>query len=130
MCASCGPVGDRNPYATTPERAPPDRGSVPPRAGAPIHRRGVPVVGQRLVAVRDGAGRPVRRHRRDRPAVPGRGFGSVRVEATIGATVWRTSVFPDRGSGCYVLPLKQAVRKAEGLLDGDPATVTLRLVDL
>ena len=60
----------------------------------------------------------------------GRGFGSVRVEATIGATVWRTSVFPDRGSGCYVLPLKQAVRKAERLLDGDPATVTLRLVDL
>lgn len=54
------------------------------------------------------------------------GFGSVRVRATIGATTWSTSVFPDAASGCYVLPVKAAVRRAEGIDDGD--IVTARLV--
>lgn len=43
----------------------------------------------------------------------GKGFGSVPVKVTIGATSWRTSVFPDSKSGCYILPLKKAVRTAE-----------------
>lgn len=60
---------------------------------------------------------------------PPRGFGSVRVEATVGATVWRTSVFPDSTDGTYVLPMKRAVREAEDLVDGDPVTVSLRLLD-
>jgi len=46
---------------------------------------------------------------------PPAGFGSVRVEVTVGATTWLTSVFPDKGSGCFVLPVKRAVRYAEGL---------------
>lgn len=54
------------------------------------------------------------------------GFGSVRVRATIGATTWETSVFPDKASGCYVLPVKAAVRRAEAIDDG--TTVTARLV--
>jgi hypothetical protein len=54
------------------------------------------------------------------------GFGSVKVQATIGATTWSTSVFPDAASGCYVLPVKAAVRRAEGIDDGD--VVTDRLV--
>ena len=60
---------------------------------------------------------------------PPRGFGSVRVEATVGETVWRTSVFPDSTEGTYVLPMKRAVREAENLLDGDRVTVSLRLLD-
>jgi hypothetical protein len=51
------------------------------------------------------------------------GFGSVRVTAAIGSTTWTTSVFPDKGSGSYVLPVKAAVRKAEHLDDGDPVTI-------
>jgi hypothetical protein len=31
------------------------------------------------------------------------GFGSVRVEVAIGATTWRTSVFPDKKRATYVL---------------------------
>jgi hypothetical protein len=54
------------------------------------------------------------------------GFGSVRVTATIGATTWSTSVFPDKESGSYVLLVKAAVRRAEALDDGD--VVTARLV--
>lgn len=64
---------------------------------------------------------------RARTAGARRGFGSVRVEATIGATTWSTSVFPDARSGCYLLPVKKAVRTAERLDAGDPAHVRLRL---
>jgi Domain of unknown function (DUF1905) len=61
---------------------------------------------------------------------PARGFGSVRVDVTIGRTTWRTSVFPDGRVATYVLPVKKAVRAAEGLEAGDTAHVRLRLVDL
>jgi hypothetical protein len=53
------------------------------------------------------------------------GFGSVRVEVTIGATTWRTSVFPDTKRATFLLPVKQAVRRAEGFDDGDVVTVTV-----
>lgn len=59
-----------------------------------------------------------------------RGFGSLRVEVAVGDTVWRTSVFPDAARRAYVLPVKRAVREAEGLTLGGPALVRLRLVDL
>jgi hypothetical protein len=58
-----------------------------------------------------------------------RGFGAVRVEVTIGRTVWRTSIFPDSKAGTYVLPIKKAVRRAEGLDVGDTARVRIALVD-
>ena len=56
------------------------------------------------------------------------GFGSIRVEVTIGATTWRTSLFPDSKRATYVLPLKAPVRRAEGLADGSTADVTLRVL--
>lgn len=59
-----------------------------------------------------------------------RGFGSVRVEVTIGASTWRTSLFPDGRRGTYVLPVKRAVRTAEGLAVGSSADVELRLLDV
>jgi len=55
------------------------------------------------------------------------GFGSVRVEAAVGGTVWSTSVFPESRTA-YVLPLKRSVREAEGILADDVIDVTLRLV--
>jgi hypothetical protein len=57
------------------------------------------------------------------------GFGSVRVAVTIGRTSWRTSVFPDTKRGTYVLPVKQAVRRAEGFGAGDVVTVALELLE-
>lgn len=56
------------------------------------------------------------------------GFGSVRVDVTIGATNWQTSIFPSTENATYVLPLKKAVRVAEGLEPGSQATVELRVV--
>ena len=51
------------------------------------------------------------------------GWGCVPVTARLGGTAWRTSLFPkdDR----YLVPLKVAVRKAEGVDLGD--VVKLRL---
>ena len=57
-----------------------------------------------------------------------RGFGSLRVRATIGSSSWRTSIFPGSQDG-YVLPVKRAVRVAEDLDIGDRATVTVELID-
>lgn len=57
------------------------------------------------------------------------GFGSLRVTVTIGTSRWRTSIFPG-GDGRYVLPIKAAVRRVEGLGLGDEARVALELVDL
>lgn len=56
------------------------------------------------------------------------GFGSIRVEVTIGSSTWRTSVFPDSKRQTYVLPVKAAVRKAEGLAEGTTADVELRVL--
>lgn len=59
-----------------------------------------------------------------------RGFGSVRVMVTVGCTSWRTSVFPDKGLRAFVLPMKKAVRDAEGRHDGDDVPIRLSLLDL
>ncbi len=53
-----------------------------------------------------------------------RGFGSIRVEAVIGASRFSTSVFPQKGEG-WLLPVKASVRKAEGLGEGDEVEVGL-----
>jgi hypothetical protein len=56
------------------------------------------------------------------------GFGSIRVEVTIGTTTWKTSIFPSTTEKTYILPVKKAVRKAEGLKPGSSATVHLTIV--
>ena len=56
-----------------------------------------------------------------------RGFGSVRVEATIDRVTWRTSVFPQQ-SGGYILPIKAEVRRRAGFGAGDSVTVELELI--
>jgi uncharacterized protein DUF1905 len=53
------------------------------------------------------------------------GWGMVPVVARVGDTEWTTSLFPKDGR--YVVPLKAAVRKAEGLELGDVITIQLRV---
>ena len=57
-----------------------------------------------------------------------RGFGSVRVTAKIGETIWKTSVFPSKSSGTYILPVKAEIRKKNALKDGSIAEVQLDIV--
>lgn len=54
-----------------------------------------------------------------------RGFGSLPVEVTIGATAWKTSIFPVKASGSYILPVKAAVRRAEDIYDGEEVTFSI-----
>ena len=56
-----------------------------------------------------------------------RGFGSVKVEASIGDVSWRTSVFP-LNSGGYLLPVKKDIRTKANLGAGDEVTVELELL--
>ncbi len=54
-------------------------------------------------------------------------FGSAKVMATIGGTTWANSVFPDKESGGWFLPVKKAVRQAEGLEEGDIVRLVMTL---
>lgn len=58
-----------------------------------------------------------------------RGFGSVRVVVEAGASRWETSLFPDAARRCYVLPVKKAVRVAEGVEVDDELTLRVTLRD-
>jgi len=51
------------------------------------------------------------------------GWGMLPVQVRIGATEWRTSLWPKDGG--YVLPVKDAVRRAEQVDQGDAVTVQL-----
>ena len=56
------------------------------------------------------------------------GFGSIRVEVSIGDTTWKTSIFPSTSEKTYVLPVKKAVRAAEGIEPGSRVDVHLKVV--
>ncbi|KNY04346.1 MULTISPECIES: DUF1905 domain-containing protein [unclassified Microbacterium] len=64
---------------------------------------------------------------RELPAPP-RGFGSLRVQARIGASIWNTSIFFD--GAAFVLPLKKAIRTAQDISEGDIVLVDLDVLDL
>lgn len=51
------------------------------------------------------------------------GWGMVPVRVRLGDSEWETSLWPKDGG--YVLPLRAVVRRAEGLEEGEPATVRL-----
>lgn len=56
-----------------------------------------------------------------------KGWGSLPVSVTIGKTTWDTSIFPDKKSGSYLLPLKAKIRKAEDISDDSTVTFSIRL---
>lgn len=53
------------------------------------------------------------------------GWGVIPVAARIGSTEWTTSLFPKEGG--YVVPVKDAVRRAEDLELGDTVTIELAI---
>ena len=54
------------------------------------------------------------------------GWGVLPVRVRVGRTEWTTSLFPKDGR--YLVPIKDAVRRAEGLNEGDVATLELTIV--
>lgn len=59
-----------------------------------------------------------------------RGFGSVKVVASISGHQWSTSLFPDSKSGSYLLPVKKSARSAAGIQEGDVVEVLLEVTGL
>ncbi len=56
-----------------------------------------------------------------------KGWGSLPVSVTIGKTTWNTSIFPDKKSGSYLLPLKAKIRKAAGISDDSTVAFSIQL---
>lgn len=55
------------------------------------------------------------------------GWGVIPVTARIGGTEWDTSLFPKDGR--YLVPIKVAVCRAEGLERGDTVTVRMAVLE-
>ena len=53
------------------------------------------------------------------------GWGVIPVQARIGKTVWKTSLFPK--DGLYLVPIKAMVQKAEKLGECDEVTIRLEV---
>ncbi|MGI5248208.1 DUF1905 domain-containing protein [Actinacidiphila glaucinigra] len=62
-------------------------------------------------------------HIREVAAAVTYGWGVIPVEARIGDTTFTTSLFPKDGG--YLLPLKVAVRRPQGITAGDDVSVEL-----
>jgi hypothetical protein len=60
---------------------------------------------------------------REVAAMASYGWGVIPVEARVGEVAFETSLFPKDGG--YLLPLKVAVRRPQGILVGDEVTVAM-----
>ncbi len=56
-----------------------------------------------------------------------RGWGSIPVNSTLGKSVWDSSIFPDKKSGTYLLPLKASIRMAEGVRAKDIVSFQIKI---
>lgn len=55
-------------------------------------------------------------------------FGSIAVKIRCGKSEWKTSLFRDKKSGSYLLPVRATVREAENLHAGDMMDVEILLL--
>jgi len=56
-----------------------------------------------------------------------KGFGALRVTASIGETTWTTSIFPAAKLKSYLLPVKASVRKTCRLVEDKLVAVEIRV---
>ena len=74
-----------------------------------------------FISVPDDAGREIK----DLSSMVTYGWGMIPVTVRIGDTEWTTSLWPKDGR--YIVPIKDHVRRAEGLAVGDDALVRLSI---
>lgn len=77
----------------------------------------------RFLAIPQQAGADIKK----RFSAHARGWGSLPVSVTIGKTTWNTSIFPDKKSSSYLLPLKAKIRKEEDIFDDDEVLFVLTI---
>lgn len=81
------------------------------------------MAGWRFLALPKKQGKEIK----EKFGVRAKGWGSLPVSVTIGKTMWNTSIFPDKKSGTYILPLKARVRKLEDITDDSTVTFSITL---
>ena len=59
--------------------------------------------------------------------LPKRGFGSIKVKATVNNVDWQTSIFPDTRSTSYVMPIKRDVRIKAKISVGDTCDFNIHI---
>lgn len=57
-----------------------------------------------------------------------RGFGSVKIAARIGGSLWKTSLFPQNQSSEWIMLVSKKIMRAEDLAAGDEALLEVALV--
>lgn len=57
-----------------------------------------------------------------------KGWGSIPVIVAKGKSTWKTSIFPDKKSGSYILPIKAEIRRKEGIYNGDIINFTISCI--
>lgn len=57
-----------------------------------------------------------------------RGWGSLPVLVTLGKSKWNTSIFPDKKSETYLLPLKSEIRKKEKVFADDSVIFSIKIL--
>ncbi len=62
--------------------------------------------------------------------LPKRGFGSIKVKATVNNVDWRTSIFPDKKSKSYIIPIKRKVRNKAKISDSDSCDFVIQIEDI
>lgn len=56
------------------------------------------------------------------------GSGFIKIEARVGQTSWQTALFPYKKEDCFLISIKNNVRKKEGVQAGDVVTVKFKLL--
>ncbi len=56
-----------------------------------------------------------------------RGWGAIYAKAKIKKSEWVTSIFPDRHSDTYILPLKKQIRYEENLYDDTDVNISIEI---
>jgi hypothetical protein len=59
-----------------------------------------------------------------------KGFMPIKVRATIGEKSWKTSIFPDKKSGSFLLAVKAEIRKKEKLNAGEHTRVSISIASI
>lgn len=57
-----------------------------------------------------------------------RGWGSLKVKVKTGNSEWVTSIFPEKNSDPYLLPLKSDVRKKGGIKENIEVKFTIEII--
>ena len=55
-------------------------------------------------------------------------WGTLGVIVIIGKTTWKTSMFPDKKTRCYLLPLKRQIRKREKIIAGNEIKIKIEIL--